>query len=194
MQLLLQKIQYDDDQLAFKEFYQLLFFRLYQFAYTYVHSKVIAEEVVNDVFLTLWQKRKTLNSINNINVYLYVAVKNVSLNYLRKNNQTLSLSIDELTVDHLHLVPNPESVLITRELQLRIWQAIDQLPPRCKIIFKLIKEDKLSYKEVASILKVSVKTVDAQLYIALKKLAHILQPECAENSFAQRYSSKEKSS
>ncbi|HET7115217.1 MAG TPA: RNA polymerase sigma-70 factor [Hanamia sp.] len=194
MQLLLQKIQYDDDQQAFKQFYQLLFFRLYQFAYTYVHSKENAEEVVNDVFLTLWQKRKTLNSISNINVYLYVAVKNVSLNYLRKNTQTISLSMDDLTVHHIHLVPNPESVLISRELQLRIRQAIDQLPPRCKIIFKLIKEDKLSYKEVATILKISVKTVDTQLYIALKKLAHILQPECAENSATRILSSKEKNS
>lgn len=194
MQLLLQKIQYDDDQQAFKQFYQLLFFRLYQFAYTYVHSKENAEEVVNDVFLTLWQKRKTLNSISNINVYLYVAVKNVSLNYLRKNTQTISLSMDDLTVHHIHLVPNPESVLISRELQLRIRQAIDQLPPRCKIIFKLIKEDKLSYKEVATILKISVKTVDTQVYIALKKLAHILQPECAENSATRVLSSKEKNS
>jgi RNA polymerase sigma factor (sigma-70 family) len=50
------------------------------------------------------------------------------------------------------------------------------LPPRCRLIFKLVKEDGLSYKEVGSILDVSVKTVDTQLYLALKKLAAILQP------------------
>jgi RNA polymerase sigma-70 factor (ECF subfamily) len=174
MQLLLQKIQEYDDQQAFKQFYQLLFFKLYQFAYSFVHSKENAEEVVNDVFLNFWQKRKTIDSINNINVYLYVAVKNASLNYLRKNNHILPASLDELTVHHLHLVPSPESLLITRELQSQIFEAIEQLPPRCKIIFKLIKEDRLSYKEVASILEISVKTVDAQLYIALQKLSRIL--------------------
>ncbi|HVA98300.1 MAG TPA: RNA polymerase sigma-70 factor [Bacteroidia bacterium] len=194
MELLLQKIQYHDDQQAFKQFYQLLFFKLYQFAYSYVHSKENAEEVVNDVFLTLWQKRTTLNTISNINVYLYVAVKNASLNCLRRNAQALPLSMDDLTVHHIHLVPNPESILITHELQLLIRQAINQLPPRCKLIFKLIKEDGLSYKEVASILEISVKTVDAQLYIALKKLANILQPEWAKNSVSQIPLSKEKKS
>jgi RNA polymerase sigma-70 factor (family 1) len=191
MQLLLQKIQEHDDQQSFKKLYQLLFFRLYQFAYSYVHSKESAEEVVNDVFLSLWQKRKTLDTINNINVYLYVAVKNASLNWLRKNKHVFTVSMDELATDHLHLVPNPELMLITRELQLHIREAIEQLPPRCKIIFKLIKEDGLSYKEVASILEVSVKTVDAQLYLALKKLSKILKPLMRTNPVVSLYSSNE---
>jgi RNA polymerase sigma-70 factor (ECF subfamily) len=182
MQLLLQKIQDHDDEQSFKEFYQLFFFRLYQFAYSYVHSKEIAEEVVNDVFLSLWQKRKTFDTINNINVYLYVAVKNASLNMVRKNKKVLTGFPDELAADHLHLVPNPELILISRELQLHIREAIEQLPPRCKIIFKLIKEEGLSYKEVACILDVSVKTVDTQLYLALKKLSGILKPLIATNS------------
>jgi RNA polymerase sigma-70 factor (family 1) len=191
MQLLLQKIQEHDDQQSFKKLYQLLFFRLYQFAYSYVHSKESAEEVVNDVFLSLWQKRKTLDAINNINVYLYVAVKNASLNWLRKNKHVFTVSMDELATDHLHLVPNPELMLITRELQLHIREAIEQLPPRCKIIFKLIKEDGLSYKEVASILEVSVKTVDTQLYLALKKLSKILKPLMRTNPVVSLYSSNE---
>lgn len=181
MEILLQKIQYQDDQSAFKQFYHLFFFKLYQFAYSYVHSKESAEELVNDVFLNFWQKRETADTIKNINVYLYVAVKNASLNWLRKNKAGLQVSIDDLTVHHIHLAPNPELLLITRELQSHIGEAIEQLPPRCKIIFKLIKEDGLSYKEVASILEISVKTVDTQLYIALKKLAIILQPVLAEN-------------
>jgi RNA polymerase sigma-70 factor (ECF subfamily) len=193
MQLLLQRIQNYDDQQSFEKFYQLFFFRLYQFAFLYVHSKESAEEVVNDVFLSLWQKRKTLDTINNINVYLYVAVKNASLNWLRKNRRVFTVSIDELRVDHLHLVPNPEILLITREFQSLILKAIEQLPPRCKIIFKLIKEDGLSYKEVASILDLSVKTVDAQLYHALKKLALVLKPlEPANSALSSSENTQEK--
>ena len=190
MQLLLQKIQDEDDQQAFKQLYQLLFFRLYQFAYSYVRSKESAEEVVNDVFLSLWQNRGTLNSINNINVYLYVAIKNASLNFLRKKNHALPSSIDDLAVPHLHFVLNPELIMITRELQSQIQEAIEQLPPRCKIIFKLVKEDELSYKEVSVILGISVKTVDAQLYIALKKLANILQSVRVESSAVSISASK----
>lgn len=176
MEGLLQRIQFNNDQQAFKQFYQLLFFRLYQFAYSYVKSKENAEEVVNDVFLGLWQKRDTLDTISNINVYLYVAVKNASLNYLRKNKIPPPISLDDLTVSHLHLMANPESILLTEELHTLIRDAVEQLPPRCKLIFKLIKEDHLSYKEVASIMNIAVKTVDAQLYLALKKLACILLP------------------
>lgn len=176
MQQLLQKIKNNDDQQAFKQLYQLLFFRLYQFAYSYVRSKENAEEVVNDVFLGLWQKRDTLDAISNINVYLYVAVKNASLNQLRKNKISSPVSLDDLTISHLHLTSNPELTLITAEFQRKIREAVEELPPRCKLIFKLVKEDNLSYKEVATILDISVKTVDTQLYLALKKLSSLLLP------------------
>ena len=176
MEELLQKIQQEGDQNAFKQLYQSLFFRLYQFAFSYVRSRENAEEVVNDVFLSLWQKRGELDSLSNFNVYLYVSVKNASLNLLRKNKISTPLSVDNLVVDHLHLSANPESLLISAELRTAIRAAIEKLPPRCKIIFKLIKEDHLSYREVAAILDISVKTVDAQLCLALKKLSVSLQP------------------
>jgi RNA polymerase sigma-70 factor (ECF subfamily) len=175
MDILLQKIQ-NGDQNGFKEFYHLHFFKLYQFAYSFVHSKETSEEIANDVFLGLWQKKDLLSSINNIQVYLYVSVKNASLNYLRQHNLPVPVSVDDLCVDHFPLVANPELLLTQRELQQQIREAIEQLPPRCRLVFKLVKEDGLSYKQVASILDLSVKTVDSQLCLALKKLAAILQP------------------
>jgi RNA polymerase sigma-70 factor (family 1) len=175
MDILLSKIQ-DGDQNGFKEFYQLKFFKLYQFAYSFVHSKEASEEIVNDVFLGIWQKKDTLHTINNIQVYLYVSVKNASLNYLRKNNLSIPICIDDLSVDHFPLVPGPQLLLSQKELQQQIREAIEQLPSRCRLIFKLVKEDGLSYKQVAAILEISVKTVDSQLCLALKKLAAILQP------------------
>lgn len=185
MQALLHQIQFHDDQQAFKQFYQACFFRMYQFAYSYVRTKESAEEVVNDVFMSLWQKRTTLDTITNIQVYLYVAVKNSSLNYLRKNNLPAPVSIDNLDVHHLRFSTSPETILITRELRQRIQEAIEQLPPRSRLIFKLVKQDGLSYKETADILEISVKTVDAQLYLALKKLSHLLLPVWQENANRQ---------
>jgi RNA polymerase sigma-70 factor (ECF subfamily) len=85
------------------------------------------------------------------------------------------VSIDDLNVDHFPLVADPELLLSQRELQQQIREAIEQLPPRCRLIFKLVKEDGLSYKQVAAILDISAKTVDSQLCLALKKLAAILQ-------------------
>jgi len=175
MDTLLQKIQNGDEN-GFKQFYHLLFFKLYQLAYSFVYSKETSEEIVNDVFLCLWQKRDRLSAINNTQVYLYVAVKNASLNYLRKSNLTIPVSIDDLPVDHFPLVASPELLLAQREVQQQVREAIEQLPPRCRLIFKLVKEDGLSYKQVAAILRISVKTVDSQLCLALKKLATILPP------------------
>jgi RNA polymerase sigma-70 factor (family 1) len=175
MDKLLQRIRNGDEN-GFREFYHSQFFKLYQFAYSFVHSREISEEIVNDVFLALWHKRAVLDTIDNIQVYLYVFVKNRSFNYLRQNNLPEPVSIDDLGVDHLPLVADPELLLTQRELQQQIREAIEQLPPRCRIIFKLVKEDGLTYKQVSAILDISVKTVDSQLCLALKKLAAILQP------------------
>ncbi|QEC43637.1 RNA polymerase sigma-70 factor [Pseudobacter ginsenosidimutans] len=176
MQLLLNSIQHQNDQKAFKQLYQLFFFKLYQFAYSYTRSKESSEELVNDVFLNIWQKRDTLDSIQNINLYLYVSVKNASLNYLRRNSLPVPVSVDDLHADHFQITADPESALISRELQGQVAAAIEQLPSRCKLIFKLVKQDGLSYKEVADLLGISTKTVDSQLCLALKKLAHLLHP------------------
>lgn len=174
MDVLLHKIG-NGDQNAFKEFYHKQFFKLYQFAFSYVHTKEPAEEIVNDVFLAMWQKRSELQRIENMAVFLYVCVKNACLNYLRRNAMPVPVSVDDLSVDHLQLVADPELVMMQKETQRLIREAIEQLPSRCRLVFKLIKEDGLSYKEVASILEISVKTVDNQLWLGLKKLALLLQ-------------------
>lgn len=179
---LLQKIQRYADQKAFKQLYQQLFFRLYQFAYSFIRSKESAEEVVNDVFMGLWQKRDSLDQIRNIQVFLYVAVRNASMNYLRKKKLPVPASLDELTVEHIRLVATPETQMISTEMKERVHAAVDGLPARCRLIFKLVKEDGLSYKEVAEILDVSYKTVDTQLYVALKKLSSTLLPLWLEYS------------
>ncbi|MNY30490.1 ECF RNA polymerase sigma-E factor [compost metagenome] len=79
----------------------------------------------------------------------------------------------EVALDSL----NPEQLLINGELKKKLEQATQSLPGKCQLVFKLIKEDGLSYKETASILNISVKTVDAHLVTAVKKLTTILKME-----------------
>jgi RNA polymerase sigma-70 factor (ECF subfamily) len=151
-------------------------FRLFQFAFTFVQNREQAEEIVNDVFLRLWQNRSRISQIENISVYLYVAVKNTAANYLRQSKPR-----DLEAVHHFYLSPDPEQILITDELRKKIAAAIDGLPARCKLIFKLVKEDGLSAAEVAAILDISYKTVTTQLTIALKKLEEALRPSLPKN-------------
>ena len=176
MQNLLRRIQYENDETAFEEFYRGQVFRLFQFAFAFVQNKELSEEIVNDVFLKLWQQRSRIDQIDNLSVYLYVAVKNTASNYLRKAKAQSRAGHDALHVQHFYLSPDPEQLLMTVELKKKIEHAIDRLPPRCKLIFKLVKEDGLSCTEVAAILDISYKTVTTQLTIALKKLEELLRP------------------
>jgi len=178
---LLHRIQFDNDEAAFRQFYTDNVFRLFQFAFTFVENREQSEEIVNDVFLKLWQNRSRINQIDNISVYLYVAVKNTAANYLRQQKGKDRVDMENHVVHHFYLSPDPEELLITDELRKRIAASIDGLPARCKLIFKLVKEDGLSASEVADILDISYKTVTTQLSIALKKLSAALLPSMPKN-------------
>lgn len=166
----LYKISQENDVASFKMIYRHYFPKLFRFCMAITHTKELAEEIVDDVFMNLWEKRSHLHKIENPDVYLYVAVKNKSLDYLSKNRLRETVDISTISNDYLIFNIDPEQLMITEEMKKRIYQAIDQLPPRCKHIFSLIKEDGLKYKDVASIMNLSVKTVEAQMAIAMKKL------------------------
>ncbi|WP_184543136.1 RNA polymerase sigma factor [Mucilaginibacter sp. FT3.2] len=175
IQELVHLIQFNDDELAFNELYRQQVNKLYQFAYSFLGDKEPAEEIVNDIFLKIWLNRSGLDGIRNVRVYMYVTVKNACLNYIRG---TSSKQLKELNIAesyYFHLSVDPAQLLISKQLQADILIAIDGLPPRCKLIFKMVKQDGLSCKEVAAILNLSDKTVFAQLAIALKKLESIIQ-------------------
>lgn len=170
IQSCLLKIAQEDDAWSFKELYRFYFLKLYRFCFGIVHNKESAEEIVHNVFINIWEKRKKLPVIENPDVYLYVAVKNNALDYLSKNRFRETVDISSLSSDFLVYHIDPEQKMITEEMRKAILQAVEQLPPRCKHIFSLVKEDGLKYKEVAAILNLSIKTVEAQMTIATKKL------------------------
>ena len=176
MQELARRIQFNSDESAFNQLYKLNVVRLYQFSYSFVKEKEVAEEIVNDVFLKVWMDRTKLDTIRNLTVYLYVAVKNASLNHLNRvaSKRTSFMNTYAQSFKLLISGPNPEQLLIGKEMKVSIEQAINQLPPRCRLIFKMLKEDGLSANEVAQILDISNKTVFAQLSIAIKKIEEML--------------------
>ncbi|HTI93972.1 MAG TPA: RNA polymerase sigma-70 factor [Puia sp.] len=160
-----------NDELAFEKVYRQYFVRLFRFCFSIVHQKEAAEEIVNDVFLYLWKRREQSGDIRNLEVYLYISTKNLSLNYLRDNHFLHVVDISEQVSQYIKLEVTPGSMMESAETIRQMQKAIDELPPRCKLIFKLIKEDGLKYKDVAALLNISVKTVEAQLAIAMKKIA-----------------------
>jgi RNA polymerase sigma-70 factor (family 1) len=166
------------DQAAFQQIYTGFYKRLYQFALAIVKTRETAEEIVEDVFVRIWQKRQDISSIRNLRVYLYTATKNASLNYLsRKARASVTEPFDHIHVELSETALTPEQIMITTEIHQKILRTVEALPPRCKMIFKLVREDGLQYKEIAEILNISVNTIDAQMAIAVKRITLAIEVE-----------------
>jgi RNA polymerase sigma-70 factor (family 1) len=166
-----EKIASHDDQQAFAKLYMAFQPYLHSFAYAIIHNQEMAEEIVSDVFLQIWQHRKRLLHIEAFRLYLYTCTRNTAINYLKKTGRKPTLSLDEWDIPLHTGIYNPEQLMITSEAVRKIDAAILNLPPRCKAIFKLAKEDGLRYQEIASLLNISVNTIDQQMAIALKKIS-----------------------
>jgi RNA polymerase sigma-70 factor (ECF subfamily) len=165
------------DQKAFRELFMAYCARLTQFAFSIVKSRDAAREIVDEVFIKLWRNKVTIGNIRNLKVYLYTATKNTALNYLSVNaRNNITQSFDLLSVQLID-EQSPERKLINSEILNKINAAIENLPPRCKMVFKLVREDGLSYKEVGEILNISPKTVDAQMVIAVKQVSEKVKSE-----------------
>lgn len=159
-----------DDQQAYKELFMILYPSLQQFSFSILRSKQLAEEAVSDVFIKIWEKRSTIDSILNLKFYLFTSVRNVSLNYLKKQKGLQKLNSDDYWVELHSVYFDPEQLMLTAEMISKVMEAINSLPPRCKLIFKLVKEEGLRYREVAELLELSPKTVENQMTLALRKI------------------------
>ncbi|HEY4936311.1 MAG TPA: RNA polymerase sigma-70 factor [Puia sp.] len=162
------------DQIALKALYDRYSSKLFQLAFAIVRSKEMAEEVVEDVFIKVWKKRIQLGRIENFTFYLYVMTKNCSRDYLRKYGNKKSINLDEVALPFYRVDATPEDLMITEEVINQINKAINELPTKCRLIFKLVKEDGLKYREVAELLHLNRKTVENQVGIALKKIHSVV--------------------
>jgi RNA polymerase sigma-70 factor (family 1) len=160
-----------EDAAAYKSLFFCLFPSLQHFAFAILRSRQMAEETASDVLMEVWIRRKKLMEIENLKFYLFTSVKNAALRKMKQENRSTRISLDNLETEIVSDYCNPEENLRSNELERELHQAIQQLPPRCKIIYKMAKEDKLRYAEISELLGVSIKTIDSQLSIALQKIA-----------------------
>ncbi|WP_370861496.1 RNA polymerase sigma factor [Parabacteroides faecis] len=158
---------------SFTILYEQQYERLFRFALHFVPDHEDCEDILADVFVSIWENWDSLKKIDNLNSYLFTAIKNRCLKFLNKRNYFEEYIEDlhiHLSIDHT----TPEALQDSNEITGIIEDALNQLPQRCKLIFLMLKEDNLKYKEVADILGISEKTVQAQQIIAKKKLTEIV--------------------
>ncbi len=177
------KISEEDDQQAFEQLYRHYYSGLLSYAMTFLENRELAEEVVEDVFVKIWTNRKTLTTISRFSYYLYTATKHTSLNYHSKRKKIATDSIDPADNEIFLDYNDPEISVIRKENISAIENAINTLPEKCRLIFRLIKDDGLKYKEVAQLLGLSQKTIEAHMSLAYSRILASLQENLPEYAF-----------
>jgi len=159
--------------LTFKDYFKNNYANLCWYAFSFVRDKDAAEDIVQEVFFNIWKSSKPEKYSEIKQSYLYKSVKNSSLNYIKHKN-VINSHVDQEYVENRINGITPENDSIAAELSTEIEKAIDRLPERQREIFILSRKNELTYKEIASLLEISVKTVESQMGSALKTLRKYL--------------------
>ena len=165
----------EGDQKALRFFFDKYYEDLCHFINTYIHNPSIAEEIVQDIFIYFWENKGVLNISYSVKSYLYQSTKNRSLNFIRDEKRRSKIHDKILSDSTFDNTPN-DSYLDTEQLKQIITSSMQSLPPRCREIYSLCKEDHFTYKEVAEKMGISQKTVENQMGISLQKLKASLLP------------------
>lgn len=164
------------DENAFKYFFDSYYEDLCNFVNGYLRDETLSEDIVQSIFIYLWEKRDSLLSNSSIKSYLYSASKNKSLNFLRNEKNKNRIEGEIFAQPELFSEEKADSFIEFEELKTLISKAIDVLPMQCKTIYQLSRDEGLSNKEIAEKLGIAVKTVENQMTIAIRKLKDSLQP------------------
>lgn len=156
-----------------KSVFNAYYGELCKLSFKYVGRAEIAEDIVQDIFINIWNKRIQLNNPGNIKPYLIKSVINSSINYIQSKFGRQQFS-GEMGLLENHLAYSHVDDLTSSELQRLIKQSIEKLPAKCRVIFVLSRFSDLSYREIAEKLGISVKTVETQMSIALKRMQQFL--------------------
>ena len=163
---LLNRIRQNDSQ-AFELLFKKYYAPLCLFATNYTNDLDNARDVVQNLFVYLWENRATVHIVHSVKAYLVSAARRNSIRLIKQHRATLSIN---MLPEDSHLADNLHDSLELDELYTQLLEAIEQLPEQCKRIFKLSRFEEMKYAEIASTLHISVKTVEAQMSKALKQL------------------------
>jgi RNA polymerase sigma-70 factor (family 1) len=163
------------DERSYKKLFLIYYKPLFRFAFSICKNNEAAEEIVSDVMVKIWTMKEDLAGIQNLKVYLFRAIRNTAFNYLSSHQKYTSWDIDNLDIELDSDLCQPEETALKKELSQKILAAVRQLPPKCQMVYKLVREDGFSYREVAAIMEISEKTVDRHLNIALHKLTESMK-------------------
>ena len=167
---LLRAIQ-NDDQIAFKQLFKKYWSKLFIYAFNVLNDKDVCKDIVQEVFVDLWQRRYDIN-VTDISSYLYKAVKNQIFKQFI-NSKFKNRILDDFDLFQAEI--NIESTLEYKELSKRVEELMAYLPEQRRNIYRMSRDEDLSNKEIAEKLNLSVQTVKNQISAALKFIRNSLK-------------------
>lgn len=165
----LQKLLQEDERQFMEALFSTYFPLVCKAIYRLVQDMATAEDLAQEVFIKIWNRRSQLNEVY-FKAYLHRAAVNMALDHLDKNKRRGGPHQELGPTQEALAASNAAPTVHVKETKARIQQAIDQLPEKCREIFVLSRYEEMSYKEIAEALQISVKTVENQMITALKKL------------------------
>lgn len=169
---LMERLRAGDAQ-AFETLYRALAPTLCVFVRRFVQSEAIAEDVVHDLFLALWQRRETLDVRGPLTTYLHSAARNRALNHL-KHERIVTRWAESPQPDAEELQPSVDDGLVEAELSLAVQDAVARLPDRPRLVFTMSRHQRMTHRQIAESLGVSIKTVEAHMGRALQLMRQSL--------------------
>jgi RNA polymerase sigma-70 factor (ECF subfamily) len=164
------------DKTALEYCYKKYFTALYYYSKGILNDSALANDMVQESFLKIWENRKKISIQSSLSAYLYRTVYNHSINYLKhrliidKHKNIQKEYLEHASVYSSITTEHAQSILIAKEFSQQIDEAVENLPDKCKQIFKLSRYEGLKNHEIATRLNVSLNTVQKQISIALSKL------------------------
>jgi RNA polymerase sigma-70 factor (ECF subfamily) len=154
------------DENALAAIYHRYWKPLYIQAYNILKDRMVCEDIIQEIFLQLWRKRETLNITQTLQGYLSAATRYQVFHYIRKmpKREFLFENLEE------RITAGAGLLVEEKDLHEQINEIVSRLPEKCRVIYKLSREEYLPHKEIAARLHISIKTVENQLTIALRRL------------------------
>lgn len=158
------------DRKGFRSFYDITYPFIYRFTYYFLPNKTDCEEVVSEIYYTIWKQKKQLLTIQDLKAWLYTVSRNEAFHYIKQKKKYAGISIDDLPIELSVHTDSIDEQLIEKEMLHVYNEAISDLPERCKLIFLMVREERLKYKEIAEILSIKEGTIEQQMNIAIRKI------------------------
>lgn len=163
------------DRVAFRVIFELMEPRLHGFVFSYTKSDYIAEEIVQEIFIKIWERREEIKLSGSFSAFLYTMARNRTLNYLRNASQRAAIR-DELWKNVSLLQEDTEAEVIFSEYREIVDDIIDHLPRKKRSIYIMSREEGKTNAEIADILGISPKTVKNHLWKTFETIKVQLRP------------------